>query len=241
MGCGDGQLTFQIHQSSLTTGRICGLDASERMIAAAQAKYPHQTHPNLDFHVQDCARFNEDAQQTYLTGQWDKVFSNAAMHWILRDPETRAPFFDNVHRALRPGGVFVFEQGGFGNVAEVHAALIATMMAHGWPAEQARDASPWFFPTDDWMRDALERAGFEVEKLELEYRPTRLTADDDMGNGGLEGWVRIFGADFIDRVMEVDDFICRVADILESIITRPEDGSKCIGYVRLRGVARKRL
>lgn len=41
------------------------------------------------------------------------------MHWILRREETQRDFFAGVRGALKPGGVFVFEMGGMGNVAEV--------------------------------------------------------------------------------------------------------------------------
>ncbi len=52
-------------------------------------------------------------------GSFDKAFSNAAMHWILRPEESREGFFRGVRNALKPGGVFCFEMGGMGNVAEV--------------------------------------------------------------------------------------------------------------------------
>jgi SAM-dependent methyltransferase len=52
-------------------------------------------------------------------GSFDKCFSNAAMHWILRPEEKREQFFRGVRNALKPGGVFAFEMGGMGNVAEV--------------------------------------------------------------------------------------------------------------------------
>ncbi|EHK98121.1 putative Uncharacterized methyltransferase C70.08c [Glarea lozoyensis 74030] len=51
-------------------------------------------------------------------GTYDKVFSNAAMHWILRPVETRDEFFTGINSALKPGGIFCFEMGGQGNVAE---------------------------------------------------------------------------------------------------------------------------
>jgi spermidine synthase len=41
------------------------------------------------------------------------------MHWILRPEEKREQFFRGVRNALKPGGVFAFEMGGMGNVAEV--------------------------------------------------------------------------------------------------------------------------
>lgn len=54
---------------------------------------------------------------------FDKCFSNAAMHWILRPEKRRAQFFRGVRNALKPGGVFAFELGGMGNVTEVCRVL----------------------------------------------------------------------------------------------------------------------
>ena len=45
------------------------------------------------------------------------------MHWILRPEERREDFFRGVHCALKPDGVFCFEMGGMGNVAEVWSRL----------------------------------------------------------------------------------------------------------------------
>lgn len=88
------------------------------------------------------------------------------------------------------------------------------------------------------MRNALEQVGFSVEKLEMEYRPTRLTVDE---KGGIEGWVRLMGAAALEVLEEKggvrEDAVKEVCDVLETVITREEDGSKWLGYVRLRGVA----
>lgn len=45
-------------------------------------------------------------------GQFDKVFSNAALHWCKRDP---VGVIRSVKKVLKPGGVFVAEFGGWGN------------------------------------------------------------------------------------------------------------------------------
>lgn len=131
--------------------------------------------------------------------------------------------------------------GGAGNVAEVHAALISALIHQGVPLEEARAASPWFFPSETWMRTALEGVGFHVEVLETEYRPTKLTTDE---KGGLRGWVELMGAEFLDvlgnegkRKAAVDE----VCNVLDTVITRIEVGSQWLGYVRLRGVAKKRI
>lgn len=128
--------------------------------------------------------------------------------------------------------------GGHGNVPEVHTALLSALVHHGVSIEKARAASPWFFPSQTWMQSTLETLGFRVETMEIEYRPTKLTAD---ANGGIEGWVRLMGAPMLE-VLEPEkreSAVGEVCMLLESVITREEDGSKWLGYVRLRGVAVK--
>ncbi|KAK0367077.1 hypothetical protein LTR91_008606 [Friedmanniomyces endolithicus] len=209
IGCGDGQLTVQI-ATSASWGQVLGLDASRQ--------YP-------------------DA----VDGSWDKVFSNAALHWILRNPETRVNVFRDAHRALKPGGKLVFEMGGKGNVAEVQAAFTAALMHAGLSIEAAREAKPWFFPSVEWMSRTLSEVGFEVEKCELEYRPTKCSAENVDGSGGLVGWLRLMGAQFLEAVGEGqrEAVLKEVCEILETVVTREEDGSKWLGYTRLRAVARK--
>lgn len=174
-------------------------------------------------------------------GRYDKVFSNAAMHWILRDEGTRVPFFSDVFKLLKPGGAFVFEMGGHGNVNEVHAALTAVLhFAYNVPFDAIRVANPWFFASVDWMRQTLEEAGFVVEKCESEERPTRCTEEGKDGSGGLKGWVRLMGAQFLECVREEsrEECISKVVNVLEDVVRR-EDGSVWLGYVRLRAVARR--
>lgn len=89
------------------------------------------------------------------------------------------------------------------------------------------------------MRKSLEEIGFVVEVLEVEYRPTKLTTGDE---GGLRGWVKLMGASMLEAVeddMRRELAIDEVCDVLSTIVTRIEDGSQWLGYVRLRGVAKK--
>lgn len=233
IGCGDGILTAQIAEQLTDQGFIHGLDSSKSFIATAKsANQPS----NASYTLQDCSQLS---QCGLIDGSWDKVFSNAALHWILRRKDTRLGVFADVYRALRPGGSFVFEMGGKGNIAEIHAAFISALVMHGVSIDQARNASPWFFPSIEWCRSALEAAGFAVEICELEYRPTRTV--DSAGGSGLEGWLRLMGAQFLELVDKDarEAVVQHVCDVLESAVTREEDGSKWMGYVRLRAIARK--
>jgi SAM-dependent methyltransferase len=238
-GCGDGSLTLDIARVA-ADGQVMGLDASPSLINTAIELASSSNVANCSFKVEDCAAFSEQTESEVLNGSWHKVFSNAAMHWIMRQPETRMNVLQGAYAALKPGGAFFFEMGGAGNVAEVQVAVIAALVSHGVSVQVAREKIPWFFPDEEWMRDALQAVGFDVEQIELEYRPTKLTPKDDAGKSGLEGWIRLFGASFLEGLKQKDAVVAHICELLDSVITR-EDGTQWIGYVRLRAIARKRL
>ncbi|GAB7364408.1 hypothetical protein MBLNU230_g4951t1 [Neophaeotheca triangularis] len=240
IGSGDGQLTARI-ANHLLSGHIHGLDNSPAFIHTAQTTHTPNS-KTCTYELQDCTTLSTNPTLMATQGQWDKLFSNAALHWILRNPATRHQTLQTFHSLLRPQGRLVFEMGGAGNVAETHSALIAGLVAHGVPLARAREASPWFFPSEPWMRKVLGELGFEIEVAETEYRPTKLMHRGEDGEGGLEGWVRLMGAEFL-AVLEGEELRERVVGwvcgVLESVVRREEDGSMWLGYVRLRVVARK--
>ena len=229
LGCGDGILTAKIKEHC---AYVFGLDGSPNLIDAAKNAYGHI--PELEWQVKDCRCLGDmNPIQKY-----DKVFSNAALHWILRDPTTRQSVIQNCYRLLKSNGTFVFEMGGAGNCAEVHGSLISALVHQGIPIQEAREACPWFFPSEAFMREILEAEGFKVEKSELQYRPTKLTEGE---GGGLEGWVRLHGEGFL-RILTPETrgkAVKEVCASLKSVMTHEEDGSMWIGYVRLRMLARK--
>ncbi|KAL4803046.1 S-adenosyl-L-methionine-dependent methyltransferase [Aspergillus unguis] len=231
IGCGDGKFTdlFLPHVKE-----VLGVDASPAMIDSATKDYGSR--PGAKFRVLDCCYLQRD--NGVMDGQWDKVVSNAALHWILRNPQTRHSTLQDIYTALKPHGKFVFEMGGHGNVPEVATALQYALLQNGIPIEKVREVYPWFFPSDVWMTKTLEEVGFKVHRMEIEYRPTKLTS---ASGGGLAGWVRLMGASFLDVVDEGkrEDIVQEVCEVLQSVVTRHEDGSQWLGYVRLRGVAEK--
>ena len=232
LGCGDGVLTAKIKE---TCASVTGIDASANLITAAKKAYGSKV--GLSWHVQDC-RFL-DRWVGFQERAYTKVFSNAALHWILRDPSTRTSVLQDVYAILRPGGTFAFEMGGKGNVAEVHAALIAAVVHQGVSLEEARELSPWFFPSEALMKQMLENVGFAVQRIQLEYRPTKLTADKE---GGIEGWARLMGAQFLeglDSSEKREAAVKEVCEVLRTVISHEEDDSMYLGYVRLRVLATK--
>ncbi|SMQ50332.1 unnamed protein product [Zymoseptoria tritici ST99CH_3D7] len=250
IGCGDGLLTTQIARSAHS---VLGIDASESFIASANQRLQTSSSSEEEgkalqgkctFSLCDANSLLSSPsvqEQVEKHGGFDKVFSNAAMHWILRHPSTRDPFFTSIHRVLKPRGTFTFEMGGAGNVAEILTATTAALRSiGGLSLFEAREASPWFFPSVAWMRACLERNGFVVEICETEYRPSRMTETE---KGGLEGWVRLMCAEFLERVEDEgkkEECVRAICENVEGSVWREEDGSRWLGYVRLRAVARKK-
>ncbi|KAL2073979.1 hypothetical protein VTL71DRAFT_7757 [Oculimacula yallundae] len=230
VGCGDGKFTNNFIPA---VGSVLGVDASPMMIEAATRDFGGR---NAKFKVLDCCYLDTDPE--IVNGTWDKVISNSALHWILRDEDTRISTLQAIHRALKPGGIFVFEFGGHGHVSEVFTALLYMLVQHGIPIEKAKELNRWFFPSQIWFEDALKQVGFTVEEIEVEYRPTKLTSVD---GGGLAGWVNLLGAPMVNAlpVEKRQSAVEQVCKVLEPVVTRGEDGSQWLGYVRLRGIARK--
>ena len=107
LGCGDGKVTAEIARL-LTAGRALGVDSSPDMISLARRSFPASRHPNLRFQP-------GDARTLEFDGEFDVVFSNATLHWVL----DHGPVLKGAARSLRPGGRLLFQMGGRGNGAEV--------------------------------------------------------------------------------------------------------------------------
>lgn len=165
LGCGPGQLTAKIAERG---AEVVGLDASAEMIGQARQNYPQ-----LQFVLQDAAAMRFESQ-------FDAVFSNAALHWML-DATAVAKA---IARVLRPGGRFVAELGGKGNIAQIERALETVLPRY---YEGALPERRTFYPSVGEYTSLLENAGFEIRTALLFDRPTRLEGPEGMAN-----WIRQF-------------------------------------------------
>jgi trans-aconitate methyltransferase len=215
LGCGTGHLTAQIAHAGAET---IGIDSAEPMIARAREAYP-----NLRFEVARGEDFSLDAPV-------DGVFSSAVLHWI----PSQDAMLACVARALRPGGRFVAEMGGQGNVKTLLDALCQAVAEEGVSPEQVH--IPWYFPSIPEYGARLERAGFEVTFMHLFDRPTPL---DDCPDGAAD-WVRMFGDDFLGAVRQDrhEQVLARINELAAPALVH--DGRWIADYRRLRFVAIKR-
>ncbi len=209
VGCGTGQLTADIARSG---AEVIGLDNSAEMLAEARKNFPQ-----IEFVIGDAASFR-------FPGQFDAVFSNAALHWV-RDQAAAA---SAIARAVRPGGRFVAEFGGKGCIASIVSAMRDVFGA------EADQRCPWTFPSVGEFAPLLERNGLEVRQAHLFDRATPVE-----GEHGIEDWLRMFCASYFRGLTldEVRDALAQLAAHLRPALYR--DAVWTLDYRRLRIVAVK--
>jgi len=211
LGCGDGQLTRRLRDMGV---HVLGVDASAEMVAAARERGVEA----------------EQAQAEMLPfrdATFDAVFSNAVLHWVRGQDE----MMKQVHRVLKPGGRFVAEMGGHGNIAAIHVALTAVLDRHGYGG---REDGVNYYPTAESYSKRLNRHGFTVAQVALIPRPTKLAGS------GMEGWLRTFRRGVLDGLPKAvqDSVVKETTDLLAHAL-RDEDGNWIADYVRLRFIASK--
>lgn len=209
IGCGQGYWASRFIAAGAS---VVGVDIDRESLAVAAAA--------------GVETVEADARTLDFSDEFDAAFTNAALHWM-------PPISDlvrRVHRSLKPGGRFIGEFGGHGNVASIRVAI-----RHGFAAAglDFRDYDPWEFPTTPAFCDMLEAAGFEIERIETFPRHTPLPQ-------GLEHWLDYFMSDIYARLPEgKGDFIKgETVRILRDIASQGDE-HWVADYVRLRFRAAK--
>lgn len=209
LGCGDGQLTERI---AATGASVVGIDASPQMVAAARSRGVKADQGPAE-------------KLPYPDHIFEAVFSNAVLHWVRGQDE----MLSQVRRVLGPGGRFVAEMGGHGNIAAIRVAFAGVLARHGFASLGERGN---YYPTAEAYSNRLERHGFTVKRILFFPRPTPLN------DGGMTGWLNTFCRGALDALPEtlrttaVDETVALLATAL-----RDHDGHWTADYVRLRFIA----
>jgi SAM-dependent methyltransferase len=213
IGCGTGHLTAKI---AATGAKVTGIDRSPEMIRQAR-----EGHPAIRFEV-------ADATNIPFQGLFDAVFSNATLHWI-KEPEA---VVGEISRLLRPGGRFVAEFGGHGNIAVLVAAAERAWRKAGLMEPMP---NPWYYPRLGKYAGLLEMHGLEVTNGMLFERPTPLEDGED----GLRNWLSMFGGAIFEKISDGDRERVIEGTMREARTALFHDGQWVIDYRRLRVAAKK--
>jgi trans-aconitate methyltransferase len=224
IGCGDGKITAELARR-LPDGRVVGVDSSKEMIHLAQQSFPSKSYPNLSFQVMDARRLT-------FQGEFDRVFSNAALHWIV----DQQAVLKGVKRSLKPRGRLLFQMAGKGNAKDVLSIIYELADAEPWKGFFSNMAFPYGFYDTDEYKAFLREAGLAAERVELFPRDMKFD-----GAEGFAGWVRTTWLPFTDR-LPVELRAKFVQEIVDRYVKRypaDEAGVVHVGMMRIEVEAHK--
>jgi len=223
IGCGDGRHTAAI-ASRVPMGKVVGVDDSPEMVEFAREHFPATKFKNLAF-------LQADARDLPFEAEFDAVFSNAALHWVI----DHKPVLAGIAKSLRPGGRCVLQMGGKGNGEEVIRALETCLSDARWAAMPSTQIPYGFYDAREY-RGWLQKAGLQPDSVEL-IEKDMVHADA----AAFTGWLRTAWLPYTTRVPEDcrDRFLQAVTDCYMATHPVDADGRVHVRMMRLQAVARK--
>ncbi len=185
VGCGDGKVSAEI-AAGVPAGDVVGIHLPGEMIALAQARFPAANYPNLHFQ-------QEDASRLPFAGEFDVVFSNATLHWLV----DHRPVLQGIAKSLKPGWKILLQMCGKGNAAGIVAAIQELVRQPDWSSYFTGFDFPYGFYAPDEYQGWLLATGLQPTRLEL--------IPKDMlhpGRAGLAGWLRTTWLPYTQRLPE---------------------------------------
>lgn len=165
IGCGDGKISAHI-ASFLPKGYVVGIDNSKEMIDLACHSFPKNKFSNLSF-------LKMDAQQLTFKEQFDRVFSNATLHWII----DHRPMLAGVKRSLKHNGRLLFQMGGKGNAYDMLVVVDELMNNDCWRRFFEGFTFPFGFYEPIEYQQWLRQAGLKPKRIELVAKDMKLNKE----------------------------------------------------------------
>lgn len=224
IGCGDGKVTADLARN-LPKGAVLGIDNSQDMINLAKASFPKKSYPNLSFQ-------RMDARELDFEEQFDRVFSNAALHWII----DHRPVLWGVYKSLKVYGRLLFQMGGKGNVQEVFNILDMLRDEPAWKKFFEGFSFPFGFYEPKEYCDWLRIANLKPERVELISKELKFSGVEEVA-----GWIRTTWLPYTERIPvdQRDEFIGELVERILAKYSMDEEGFVHLKVVRLEVEATK--
>ena len=160
LGCGTGRDAEQL-LGLLPRGHVVAVDGSAQMLSELRGRLANDLYR--------VTVVQADLRQPLRLGRIvDAAVSVATLHWL---PD-HAVVFRNVAAVLRPGGQFIAEGGGYGNIVKFRTALREVSGADG--------AEIWNFADVQETTQHLREAGFTDITVRLVPDPARLEPGEQL-------------------------------------------------------------
>jgi trans-aconitate methyltransferase len=164
LGCGTGLLTRELAKR-VPYGHVVGIDNSPSMLEAAQRNKT----ANMELKL---ININE----MVFDGEFDIVFSNAALHWI---PD-HGKLLKRIYNALKLGGFMRVQFGADGNVS-TFIEVVKAVMRHPAFVPWFEDFQwPWYMPKPEDYEILLSRTEFRTYRVWEENKDRYFTDPESL-------------------------------------------------------------
>jgi trans-aconitate methyltransferase len=157
-----------------------------------------------------------DARNLTFQDEFDRAFSNAALHWIAN----QRPVLEGVKRSLKSGGRLLFQMAGKGNARDVVIVMNELVAVEPWRRLFADFVFPYGFYDPTQYSEFLEDAGLVPERVELFPKDMQFPDVE-----GFAAWIRTCWLPFTERVPEAQrtEFMGQI--IARYLQVRPQDAA----------------
>jgi trans-aconitate 2-methyltransferase len=218
IGSGDGKVTVELAER-VSAGSVLGIDSSEEMVRFARERFPRERFPNLTFE-------RKDAQFLDFDEEFDIVFSNATLHWVI----DHLPVIGGISGSLRSGGRVLLQMGGKGNATGVIRAMEGVLNEERWAPFFVGFPFPYGFYGPEEYKGWLLASGMEPVRVELIPKDIGFQTAED-----LMAWLRTTWLPYTQRVPEDrrGDFVKAVAGRYTDRNPSGRDGKIHVSMIRL--------
>jgi trans-aconitate methyltransferase len=158
--------------------------------------------------------------------KFDRVFSNAALHWV----DDHQAILRGAASVLKPGGRLIVSCGGKGNAHDVFLALRPEMRLKRWRDFFRKMPMPYFFYAPGDYEKWLPQSGFKKRAVKL--APKDVTYN---GAKGFATWLNTTWIPYVQRVPEKlrEEFIAAVTQRYVAKHPPDAEGKVHVRMVRL--------
>ena len=217
-GCGTGRVT-ELLLAKLPEGTVLAIDGSRAMVEAARRRFAGEPRVRVE---------HQDLLSLEVEERVDLIFSTATFHWIWDHDR----LFENLARAIKPGGRLVAQCGGEGNISRATRATRETMQEErfleyfvGWQDDK-------YYADAEMTARRLEAAGFEEVETWLHEEVAAFDSVDELAR--FLGTIVLGG--HLEKLPQEErgPFAAAVAEKVVEV-----DGRPALDYVRLNMMARR--
>lgn len=177
VACGDGEPALSLARAVIPTGRVVGIDLSERMIGVCAERSREQRITNADFQVMDAEKLE------LPDGSFDLVTCRFGLQ-IVTDPDAA---IKEMLRVLKPGGRLVATVWGPGERCPAIHTIIGPMLEFAEPDETGYLPTPYEMGGEGELVEILAKHGFEGAKEERFTHDWEFKNEEAYFHGVLKG------------------------------------------------------